>query len=298
LNITGIGNQPVANGFQCSTCHNTSKMPAVLSVVNVPFPDGSTHTFSTKKDDKGALIAVNANVCIECHQGRQSTTTMNNFLSTYKEADKVEPSITFKNVHYFAAGATLFGTAAKGIYEYDGKTYVGQNQHVAGFQTCTECHDKHSLEVKATACVACHKDASGGVEKIRMTKDDFDGSKDAAEPMAKVVEAFKTRLYAAIQKYAKETSKVGIVYDGAANPYFFVDKDGDGKADKNDKGAATNYNAFTPKLLKAAYNYQYSVKDPGAFAHNPKYVLQALYDSIQDLGGDVTGLTRPATPAK
>ncbi|MFZ2098403.1 MAG: hypothetical protein WAV05_17360 [Anaerolineales bacterium] len=48
--------------------------------------------------------------------------------------------------------------------------------------------------------------------------------------------------------------------------------------------------------MKATYNYQMSVKDPGAFAHNAKYILQILYDSIQDVGGDVTNLTRPAVP--
>jgi hypothetical protein len=46
-------------------------------------------------------------------------------------------------------------------------------------------------------------------------------------------------------------------------------------------------------LLRAAYNYQWVQKDPGAFAHNGKYILQVLYDSIADIGGDVTGLTRP-----
>ena len=29
------------------------------------------------------------------------------------------------------------------------------------------------------------------------------------------------------------------------------------------------------------------------WAHNPKYALQYLYDSIQDLGGNLTGLVRP-----
>jgi len=296
LNVTGIGAQPPADGFLCTTCHDGAKMPAVLPVVNVPFPDGSTHTFSTKKDDKGALIAVGANICIECHQGRESTATMNNALASFKDADKADPALRFKNVHYFAAGATLFGSAAQGIYQYEGQTYIGRNMHVDGFQTCTDCHEKHALEVKAAACSACHKEASGGVAKIRITKDDFDGSKDAAKPMADVIKVFQARLFAGIQKYTKDKLTVGIVYDTASYPYFFQDKDNDGKADKNDKGAAISYPAFSPRLLKAAYNYQYSVKDPGAFAHNPKYVLQALYDSIQDIGGDVTGLTRPVTP--
>ncbi len=61
----------------------------------------------------------------------------------------------------------------------------------------------------------------------------------------------------------------------------------------NDKGAAISYNAFTPKLLKAAYNLQYSYKDPGAYVHNFTYVVQVMYDTIQDLGGSTAGMTRP-----
>jgi hypothetical protein len=291
LQVTGVVGQPPANGFKCTTCHAEEKFPARLAVVNVPFPSGATLTFSTEKDDKGNLKPVDANLCIECHQGRESTLSVNNALAAFKEADKPDAKIRFRNVHYFAAGATLFGTSAKGIYEYDGKTYAGQNMHTDKFNTCTDCHDAHTLEVNAKACAGCHK--VDDPAKIRMTKENYDGSKDAAEPMAQVVENFKTRLYAGIQKYATTKAKVGILYDAASYPYFFVDKDGDGKADKDDKGAVIAYNAFTPRLLKAAYNYQYSMKDPGVYAHNPKYVLQALYDSIQDIGGDVTGLTRP-----
>jgi len=40
--------------------------------------------------------------------------------------------------------------------------------------------------------------------------------------------------------------------------------------------------------LQAAYNYQYSTKDPGAFAHNGLYIIQVLYDTLADLGQEVT----------
>jgi hypothetical protein len=33
--------------------------------------------------------------------------------------------------------------------------------------------------------------------------------------------------------------------------------------------------------------------DSGAFSHNPWYIMQLLYDSLQNLGGRVTGLIRP-----
>lgn len=74
-------------------------------------------------------------------------------------------------------------------------------------------------------------------------------------------------------------------------------KDGDGKADTGDKGPIAYNGNWTPKLLRAAFNYQYSQKDPGAFVHNPKYVMQFLIDSIQDLGGNVSKYTRPEVPA-
>jgi len=50
-------------------------------------------------------------------------------------------------------------------------------------------------------------------------------------------------------------------------------------------------------LLRAGFNYQYSQKDPGAFVHNPQYVIQFLIDSIEDLGGDVSKYTRPEVAA-
>ncbi len=45
--------------------------------------------------------------------------------------------------------------------------------------------------------------------------------------------------------------------------------------------------------FQAAYNYQYSIKDPGVFAHNPKYIMQILIDSSEAIGGDFSLYTRP-----
>jgi len=41
--------------------------------------------------------------------------------------------------------------------------------------------------------------------------------------------------------------------------------------------------------VRAAYNFQLASKDPGAFAHNAKYVIELLTDSIQDLNGVLFG---------
>ena len=116
---------------------------------------------------------------------------------------------------------------------------------------------------------------------IRMDSTDYDGDGDTDEGIAGEVAGMADALYAAMQAYAEATDGVSaIVYDSHAYPYFFDD-------------AGERYATWTPSLLKAAYNYQYAQKDPGAYAHNAKYTLQFLYDGIENLGGDVSGMTRP-----
>jgi hypothetical protein len=157
----------------------------------------------------------------------------------------------------------------------------------------------HALEPKIEACAACHGGATDPKDPAtyRMDPTDYDGDGDVKEGISAEIDAFAEKLYAAMQAYAKEKG-TPILYNPIAYPYFFIDKDEDGKPDKDDKGATMRYNAFTPNLLKAAFNYQYYQKDPGAYTHNPKYVLQFLFDSIEAVGGDTAGLTRPeVTPA-
>ena len=75
-----------------------------------------------------------------------------------------------------------------------------------------------------------------------------------------------------------------MVYNGDRYPYFFADANGDGVADEAE-GRAVAYNAWTPRLLKATYNWKAVSADPGAFAHNAPYALELLYDSIESLAG-------------
>jgi hypothetical protein len=258
----------------------------------VTFPSGATVSFGGKDAD-GNFVANESNLCIECHQGRSSTPSVNKALAG-KASDKPDPKIGFTNIHYFAAGATLFGTEVQGAYEFDGQKYVGYNSKHP-LNKCTDCHDVHALTVKVETCIICHSGSTDpkNPETYRLSTTDFNGNGDIKEGIKAETDTFEERLYAAIQAYAKDKG-TPIVYDLATYPYFFVDANEDGKPDVDDKGAALGYNAWTPTLLKAAYNYQYYQKDPGAFAHNPTYVLQFLYDSIKAVGGDVTGLTRPS----
>ena len=271
---------PISNGFMCTTCHNASEWPALYTLNEVTFPSGVKLSFGEGSS---------ANLCLACHQGRSSGPSVARGLAG-KDGDTVDESVRFSNVHYFAAGATLFGTEAKGMYEIEGKEYDGKHTHVEAGFTCASCHNVHALEIEVETCTSCHRGAESP-QDIRTSSDDFDGDGNTSEGLAGEVETMAEKLYDAMKTYSAEKS-VGIVYDPAAYPYFFVDADGNGIADTNENGAV-RYSAFTPNLAIAAYNYQYYQKDPGAFTHNGKYVMQVLYDTIELLGGDVSAMTRP-----
>lgn len=261
---------PIGTVITCVACHN-NKTPELAAVV---FPSGLT------VDHLGSDAR-----CMTCHQGVESTSSMNKAVAGIAE-DAVEPKLQFINVHYRAAGATLMGTLARVAFEYPGKTYAGRLVHAEPYTGCTSCHDLHTVAVKVEACMACHKEVTDivSLHRIRVSKADYDGTGDADEGLADEVDHLSDRLYSAIMVYAKTVAGKPLIYSAEVYPYFFVDTNGDGSADKDELRFPNRYNAWTPRLLKAAYNFQFVKKDPGAFAHNPAYTLQILYDSIADLG--------------
>lgn len=269
---------PASNGLLCETCHSDLTTMALYPVKAVPFPSGASLSFGE---------TATANLCLECHQGRESTVSVNRVIAG-KDVDTVDEKLGFRNVHYFAAGATFFGTEAKGMYEYKDQTYKGKFTHPAPADSCVGCHDPHKLQVKVESCAGCHQGKP--LEEIRMatSTDDFDGDGNKTEGIKAELDTMSEQLYTAILAYAKGKN-APIVYSPSAYPYWFGDANSNGKVDEGEKG----YAAWTPRLLQAAYNYQYTQKDPGAFVHNGKYVMQAVYDSIKDLKGDVTKLVRP-----
>lgn len=283
--------QPVSNGLNCATCHDDLSTFTRRTVDSVKFPSGASLTFGEGND---------SNLCINCHQGRESKASVDAAIGELGD-DEVGEKLSFRNPHYFAAGATLFGADANGAYMYEGKEYTGRNMHVAGFDTCLGCHDAHALRVKFEACSSCHPmvKSEEDLKLIRVSTDtDFDGDGDAGEGIAGELETMAELLYQAIRDYAAAQGLPPIVYQPHVYPYFFVDTNGNGEADADEANFNNRYTSWTPRLLRAAYNYQWFMKDPGAFAHNGKFMLQVLFDSLQDLGVNLTGKTRPAVPAQ
>lgn len=279
------GPAAVGTVISCVACHNK----VTMTMDSVTFPSG----LSVEKvgDDSR---------CMTCHQGRESTVSVNKKLAGIAD-DTVSKKLRFINIHYRAAGATRFGTQAKGAYEYKGMTYKGFYTHDKDYQRCADCHEQHTLKVKFKECASCHKRPKIAKKKdmrnIRKTKTDFDGDGNAKEGMAEEISTLQGNLLKAIQAYAKQVSGKAIAYEGHKYPYFFTDKNGNAKADKNEAIFPNRFQAWTPRLVRAAYNYQFAAKDPGVYTHNPMYVIQTLHDSLADLSKKVQvsmkGMVRP-----
>ena len=231
---------------------------------------------------------------MECHQGRESKVSVDKVISDTvgTDLDTVSADLGFRNIHYFAAAATKYGTLAKGGYEYDGMAYDAKFAHVDGYETCTDCHNSHTLELKLEGCIECHAtddlaiESADDLKNIRMEGSgvDYDGDGDVDEGIYFELEGLQEALFANIQAYANEVAGKPIAYNAAAYPYFFADANANGTADEDETG----YDAWTGRLLQAAYNYQTSIKDPGAYAHGGKYIVQLLYDSIEDLNAAIS----------
>jgi hypothetical protein len=272
------------NGIACVACHNE----ATLELEEVTFPSGESVEMFTR-DAR----------CMMCHQGRNSTVSLNEALEAAGGADdSVSDKLGYMDSHYLPA-ATRFGTEAKGGYEYPDLEYEGFYIHDEDASRCFDCHALHTEKVEVDSCSECHRKVKEpkDFKNVRKTKDDYDGDGNIKEGIAFEIRAMQRELYKGILSYAKTVVGTPMAYNRKVYPYFFVDTNDNGKADEGETVQSNQYQQWTPRLVKAAYNFQYIVNEPGAFAHNPFYAIQLLYDSLNDLSGKVPvaidGMARP-----
>jgi hypothetical protein len=179
------------------------------------------------------------------------------------------------------------------------------------FDTCVQCHmgtmgadpnNGHNVMSPNPAdCVGCHgQDISqpypgadpakfmfSGIRPGNMP--DYDGDGNIGESLKSEIQGLEAALYAQIQIYGFAIGKP-IIYDSHTYPYFFNDTNGNGQVNPGEAIYPNRYQ-FNATMLKAAYNYQMSLKEPCGYIHNPTYVAQLLVDSIGNLGGNVAPYT-------
>ncbi len=262
----GLPQAPLPTGsvVDCETCHN----PGLASLTEITLPSGKNHPVDSAEAS-----------CSTCHQGRASGVGIANAVGVLDE-DAPDPTLTFINPHYATAAATRLGSYGEIGYHYPGKSYSGRFLHARPVATCASCHDPHSLEVAEQTCLTCHQ--TGNAQDIRIARVSFDGSGDLRKGIAADIATNSRQLLGLIEDYARDVAGVAVVYDGARHPYFFADANGDGVADEVD-GRRVPYQDWTPRMLKAAYNWKVVGSDTGIHVHNPHYALELLHDSIENL---------------
>jgi predicted CXXCH cytochrome family protein len=273
------GPAPIGSTVGCQTCHN----PAANALSAVTFPSGFQLT------GLGGEAR-----CMTCHQGRSSGPAVQASIDAAAAGsdDEVSEELGFLNIHYYPAASTLLAGRAQGGYQYAERVYDTRFRHVEAFDTCTECHDPHSTRPRFDECVTCHSGASDldGAHDIRMlssARRDYDGDGDLNEGIYYELAGLKQQLLLAVQRYGAERN-APLCYSEATHPYWFADTDADGQCASAEAATDNAYDGWTARLVKATYNYQMATKDPGAFAHNAKYILELLYDSIEDLNLGLT----------
>jgi len=272
----------------CEVCHNEKAHALDM----VTFPSGET-----------VELGKSNAICGSCHSGLSAGSRVTSVVAEIGDDEPV-PDARFVTPHYYYAATTLYGSEAKGGYEYADAAYVGKFYHAEPVQSCIQCHDPHSLRINrdfegenVSLCGTCHSNVTEYADYKEIFVDSVDYDADGTvEGLYHEIQGVQVVLYDALKLYAAEVIGVPLIW-ADSNPYLFIDTNGNGEADADEVDRSNAYTAFTPRLMRAGFNYQFSIEDPGAYVHNGKYVLQLMYDSIADLASVVDfsydGLVRP-----
>jgi hypothetical protein len=220
--------------------------------------------------------------------------------------------------HGLIAASTYFGSAAATYYQYQTATYDGPNPHGA----CTDCHGAHTLDVNVTAqtCGRCHFKERTQVSvtslqdlaenrQLGFQGVDIDGNGAVAGIDAEIFGptalscagtcskgGLVNKLAVAIQTYANVVAGQSISWTTSFPGHFYIYGSPAGTVTPPDEWTpvypsttvvpqvpANVFTNYTPALVRALYNYQAIYNDPGAWAHNPRYAIEILFDAITDL---------------
>ncbi len=287
-----------AEGFNCTMCHNPVTFLGGGSLNTIKFPQAAGDGITVTVDTTQAI-------CGQCHTGVRDTrniATVGKQLVGVVDVDAQLITANNKSVrpHYLSAAATFLGGDAALAAQYAGKVYTARNEH-GGLVACTTCHDAHTGQIVpdkdiAAKCGVCHFNEAGAavssfldLEETRQFgfENDIDGDGVQESLKAEIV-GLQEKLLAALQMYGTNVGGANMCMrldtSGLANqPYVLVDAlVACGTTPNN-----VAYNKFTARSLRASFNYMWVNNDPGQWAHNPRYAIEILFDSIADLNAGI-----------
>lgn len=248
---------PVQVPMGCATCHTGAGKDMIeLGIAPdgyVPFADGDY--------DAGTGSAL----CISCHNGRRDVGAL------YEAA--AAGDIPHDYPHY-DAGALFSG---EGGMEYPEVSYASSEAHQSN--GCTSCHMPETedgfvshdfgmeVEYIDATCGSCHKDAT-----------DFTVGGDLQARIDALLEELNTATLANVKETTGLDENIVIGSGHGTFPFSFADADGNILKDKEFSLDLVSKEAFV-----AAYNYVLMSSDKSGGAHNPKYAISLLEESLAAL---------------
>jgi len=294
--------------LNCEGCHEPNGGGLTLyqagKLQEVAFPSGVRKTLGNS-----------SNVCMQCHQGRQSGKSIPSCSAT-------TGNCSVPSEHYLPEAATFWGTEVTAGYEYEGMTYQGKNVFAGHEQVerqdCIGCHlyttnqetggvkKDHDFRPNMEDCSSCHageddfplEDFEDLGKPFGYSNVDYDGD-GAAESFRHEMDGLMDKLVLALNIHAKSVGRPPLMFvEGqtrlslVTNGCYIQDGCIPESVPIPPSTTPPSYSAYDLQMVKGAYNWN-AARDRAAAIHNHKYIIQTMYDSIVDLGGSPAGLIRP-----
>jgi hypothetical protein len=263
----------------CSTCHVTegdadphkTGGDYVLGSFELRVPAGDDEYAIVEKSSAAGMSTGTAtpsygtgHACMWCHKSRKDVT---NYIAA--------STINITSAHWGPHdGPHTDIFTGEGGFEFTGKTY-GSSSHQSLDRGCVNCHmpgieanmgvADHSFYPRLSACMNCHA-----------TADDFD------------VNNGQTDTKFALQRLRERLNTLLMLSRDGVNPLT-----AEQLADEEWRHDEALPKSAVPRIEAGAlYNYFIIARGSAFGVHNPVYTSQLLYDSIEAVGGDLTGISR------
>jgi hypothetical protein len=271
-------------GANCKTCHalapgddSETGGSFILGTTPLRVPSAANDQVLLEKssapgvfDGTPAGAFGSGNVCVWCHKSRRDLT---NYLTATNN------SVT--DIYWGPHGAPDADVySAKGGYHYAGKVYGGGSGHQLLDGGCVSCHmhaapsnqdlPDHSFAVALEACASCHQGFSdfniGGAQ-----------SQTAIE----------------LQQLRSALNDLGLLTRDVTAPFSALSVADLALEDFEQDLPRPGATGLSSDRAGALYNYLLLARGSALGIHNPPYVVQLLYDSVESLTGSPPAWARP-----
>ena len=271
----------------CTTCHDSSAEndPHVSGKAEYERGDFPLRVPSGEDDqaylEKSSALGANdgtpagnynaGNACVWCHKSRKD---ISNYI--------LEPTSITSTTWGPHDGPHSDIYTGKGGYEFASQDYDGTGTHQTLVNGCVDCHmppapengdfPDHSFYPQLSACQGCHRGA-----------DDFD------------VGGAQTLVTSYMQTLRITLNDAGLLTRDGTNALSEDDlEDTDFGSDESRPYKVDGVSTPVAKdVAGALYNYLLIARGGALGAHNPVYTKQLIYDSVDALGGETSGIVRP-----